>query len=258
MRRQMIRLSRAQEERVLADEGAKKPIEGQAPTAASIDADIERQPSSVSTGWPNDLAARLHAILNERISVEAADLYESATRALGDSGNPKRVALAGFAMRELMDEMECAAGIENSMIDWRKKILEAAQLREESISAPGVDIDNSEAGDTSDAYDSVLEELFREARDAHSRREIGGAAIDRLDVASGDVAPIVKLWRADVWHEYRQYFNKVLHRKKRPTDPELSQRINAFSDFVINFLQPRPFDHLDEIDLLLESGPPGD
>jgi hypothetical protein len=54
---------------------------------------------------------------------------------------------------------------------------------------------------------------------------------------------------------YREYFNRVAH-GGTATDTEFQTRFERFETFLLDWLRPRTFADLDEIDELLLKGPP--
>jgi hypothetical protein len=56
--------------------------------------------------------------------------------------------------------------------------------------------------------------------------------------------------------EFSSYFSGVLHGGMRPTEAEFRARVDAFEGFLLDVLRPRTFADFDDLDDVIEHGPP--
>jgi len=183
----------------------------------------------------------------------AASLYIGALRVLADGANPAGVRQAAYALRELIDELEKAAGLElkgrqlgervRQLCDeWRR----TPRMADGAISsgAPGI------ATSLDEFFDWYEAEL-------PTRRGRAHMTLRGLDPAQRDPPPVVRDARAKSLMRFRDDFNNILHGHYSPSAAEFrTQHIDSFETFLLDWFRPRTFADFDAIDKLLEDGPP--
>lgn len=179
--------------------------------------------------------------------------YEGALRALADQANPVRAEMAGYALRELIQELERAAGAPKKgpslgdLLSSFRPRWEAAERR------PG----DRGLVDHCDPAVFAVDQLLEDANQGHrSRRDRAQETISGLDPVQRLAPPDTEAARIEALLDFRKRFNEVLH-GERPTDPEVfSSLVERFETFLLAWFQPRTFDDFSEIDELLGEGPP--
>jgi len=220
----------------MRDRATSRPAAGDEPTPAGFE--------------PSPRSRELLDILARRFEGDAAQLYEGGLRVFADESNPARLTLAASALREVMDDLESQAGFAHHVPDWKERIaaLEAAwDAAGRSVAAGG-------AGEA--AFVEALERFFTDFHEVPRRRELAEGAIGKFDPARREASPAVRDARAEAWMKLRFYFNNVVHRNFRPTESEFRHQVDAFEDFLFDWLRPPTFAHLDAIDAVLRRGPP--
>jgi len=189
---------------------------------------------------------QLLAALAERQD-EAGALYEGALRVLADRGNPARIRLAACGLRELLDEFH--EGPKGEKLGERVKQLKKRwQVASRSF---GATPDDAETG-----FAATLDAFFVEfERDYPGRRNQASDTIRRLDPSGRAAPPVVHRARGNEWMEFSGYFSGVLH-GGHPTEEAFLSRLQAFERFLLDWLRPRTFADLSEIDNLIAEGPP--
>lgn len=179
--------------------------------------------------------------------------YEGALRALADRANPVRAEMAAYALRELIQELERAAGapkkgpgLGNLLSVFRPK-WEAAERRPNDRGL----VDNC------DQAVFAVDQFLDDAREGHlSRRDRAQETLSGLDPVQRVNPPDTEEGRIEALLEFREEFNEALH-GERPTDAEaFSSLVERFETFLLAWFQPRTFEDFSEIDELLGEGPP--
>lgn len=179
--------------------------------------------------------------------------YEGALRALADLANPVRAEMAAYALRELIQELERAAGapkkgpgLGDLLSTFRTK-WEAAERR------------SSDRGlvDNCDPAVFAVDQFLDEAKEGHlSRRDRAQETLSGLDPVQRVGPPDTEERRIEALLDFREEFNEALH-GERPTDAEaFTPLVERFETFLLAWFQPRTFEDFSEIDELLEEGPP--
>lgn len=181
-----------------------------------------------------------------------ATFYEGALRALADRANPVRAEMAAYALRELIQELERAAGapkkgpgLGDLLRAFRPK-WEAAERRPDDRGL----IDNC------DPAVFAVDQFLDEAKEGHlNRRDRAQETLSGLDPVKR-VGPPDTEERIEALLDFREEFNEALH-GERPTDAEsFAPLVERFETFLLAWFQPRTFEDFTEIDELREEGPP--
>lgn len=179
--------------------------------------------------------------------------YEGALRALADRANPVRAEMAAYALRELIQELERAAGAPKKgpglgdLLNAFRPKWEAAERRPNDRGL----VDNC------DHAVFAVDQFLDDAREGHlSRRDRAQETLSGLDPVQRVNPPDTEEGRIEALLEFREEFNEVLH-GERPTDAEaFSSLVERFETFLLAWFQPRTFEDFSEIDELLGEGPP--
>lgn len=179
--------------------------------------------------------------------------YEGALRTLADRANPARAEMAAYALRELIQELERAAGAPKkgpSLGD----LLSAFRPKWEAAERRSYDrglVDNC------DRAIFAVDQFLDDAREGHrSRRDRAQETLSGLDPVQRVNPPDTEEGRVEALLGFREEFNEALH-GDRPTDAEaFSSLVERFETFLLAWFQPRTFEDFSEIDELLEEGPP--
>jgi hypothetical protein len=179
---------------------------------------------------------------------QAALLYEGALRVLADGDNPARVRLAACGLRELLDDFQDAPKGESLKVRIKNLQKEWKVARRSVDGVP----DGAATG-----FTVVLDDFFVQFdADYPQRRSQASATVDKLDPSGRSAAPVVQGARGDRWMEFSSYFSTVLHGGMRPTEAEFRSRVDAFEGFLLDVFRPRTFADFDDLDDVIERGPP--
>jgi hypothetical protein len=186
-------------------------------------------------------------VLSEK-SKEAGALYQSALSVLADRENPRSVRLAACGLRELLDELHEEEETE-TLGNRVKKLSEQWDVAKRSV---GVTSESLDSG-----FIQTLEVFFVEhKKDYPGRRSQASDTIQRLDPSGRTAPPTVNEARGREWMTFSSYFSNVLHGKIRPTEDAFRAQLEAFERFLLDWLRPRTFDDLSDMDDLIAKGPP--
>jgi hypothetical protein len=153
------------------------------------------------------------------------------------------------ALRELLDEFHDAPKGEK-LGNRVKKLKERWDVARRSYGAAPA---SGESG-----FAQTLEEFFLEfERDYPARRSQASDTIGRLDPSGRTAPPVVHRARGEEWMDFSGYFSGVLHGGKQPTEEAFMSRLEAFERFLLDWLRPRTFADLGDIDEMIAEGPPG-
>jgi hypothetical protein len=180
----------------------------------------------------------------------ALALYRGALRLLADSDNPAAVRLAAAGVRELMDELQGAAGFETTAPDLLPRVRRLAN--EWEVVRPAF----AEGGEQADGFGQTLDAFFAWFDAQPSQRQQAVATFDRLDPAGRNAPPVVGEARAAAWMSFRRWFNDVLHGNLEASEAEFGLELGRLEALLLAWLSPRPFKDLDRIDALLKGAPP--
>lgn len=197
-----------------------------------------------------ELSGRAHDVLAAlaKHNDEASALYQSALRVLADRENPARVRLAACGLRELLDAFHEEE--ESETLGTRvKRLCDQWEVAKHSLGITGEAMDSG--------FIQILEDFFVEyKKDYPGRRNQASDTIGRLDPSGRTVPPTVHHARGREWMTFSGYFSRVLHGDVRPTEDAFRAKLEAFERFLLDWLRPRTFDDLSEIDDLIAKGPP--
>jgi hypothetical protein len=225
-------------------------MDAESTTAAGARA---RAPGDLPGPLQLELTVRSRALLEvlQDFKGEARKRYEGALRVLADASNPIRFQLCAHALRELMDDIEKEAGVlrQGPSLGVRVRTLREEWSVARDSSAPGSDAIGL-------GFARRLDDFFAAFDvDLPRRRDRASATLAALDPARREPPPAVRVGRAGAWMEYRDYFTAVAHGSVA-TVAEFQSRFDGFETFLLDWLRPRTFADLDEIDELLLKGPP--
>jgi hypothetical protein len=187
----------------------------------------------------------LLGILAERFEGEVFGLYSGALRIAFDDANPARLPLAASALREAMDDLEREGGFAHRVPDWLQRIAKLEKAWKVVQRSGGIE-----------GFAATLDEFFVEAGNFPSRRSLAEGTLGRFDPTGRDAPPAVREARAAQWMEFREFFNKVLHRRIKVTDSEFRRQFEAFEAFLLDWLRPPVTADQAVLDELLAMGPP--
>jgi len=168
---------------------------------------------------------------------------------VADPANPARIQLAAHALRELLNELEHAAGLAPKKPSLKERVHKLYQQWE--AAQPSLEINPDRSG-----FVQTLSEFFKEFHDDYpTRRDQGGITIDSLDPARRVAPPAVREARADLWMDFRDNLNRIAHGKEC-SDAEFREQLQRLEGFLFDLLRPRTLADFREIDELLEKTSP--
>jgi hypothetical protein len=201
---------------------------------------------------PGERARQLLGVLGDQ-DCDAAIYYQGVLRVLPDAANPVALKMAAYGLRELMEELEAAAGVTSKSKD--RGLTERVRDLSEEWESAGRPVDGAADPDRAEillAFDRFLIDFDESDK---RRRERAKVAIAALDPARREEPPEVQDARADAWMGFRDRFNKVLHHGSKVTEADFRADLDSFESFLMRWLRPRTFADFDALDELLEKGP---
>lgn len=188
------------------------------------------------------------AILLETGGAEAHGLFVSAHEVLTQQTNPRRERMCGYALRELLDELESQAGVARNgpglgvRVDALRTVWERAERDEDDTI-----VDHR--------FTRAIDTFFDDhAADFPRRRQRAEMTIKGLDPAGPVEVPAVRSKQIERLMRLRDDLNKILHRGGDPK--RVYSLLDETESFLLSWLRPRPFDDASEIDQFLREGPP--
>ena len=180
----------------------------------------------------------------------AGAFYEGALRTMADPANPTRARMAAYACREVIEQLEIEAGIEEN---GRPGLSERVIALRKSWQAVPRAADGSLEGSL--AVAEMIDRFFKQYdADYSSRRARADMTIVALDPTGRQGPPAVRSARIDALMEFRQEFNATLHGTGDTSG--FYALMERFEGFLLAWLRPRPSESFNEIDDLLRQGPP--
>jgi hypothetical protein len=181
----------------------------------------------------------------------AVGCYLGSIRVLGDEENPSRVEMASYGMREMLDELEIAAGIaENKGAGLGERV---RNLKDAWAGAKRGDDGALQAQQVK--LTKKIDDFFDDFdRDFPRRRLRAGMTIRGLSPVSRSWPPAVESRMAERLVEVRKRLNKGLHRGDGLSVGELGELIDELEDFLLRLFRPPTFEDFSEIDAILEQG----
>jgi hypothetical protein len=181
---------------------------------------------------------------------DASILYRDALRILDDDSYETQTRMAAYALREVLEELEKSSGIKKPA-DLGPRV---STLREDWMRiAPSAGEDLAAVGEeAARMLDAFVEQLDA---DRKTRRERAQITLSGLDPSRVLGPPEVGHARTKALLAFRGRFNPVLHGGESLPRSEFLARLEDFEVFLIDWLRPRTFEDLDELDALLELGP---
>jgi hypothetical protein len=194
----------------------------------------------------------LETLLRERGRL--GHFYEGALRVLADTSNPVRVEMAAYSLRELIEELERAAVTSPSKGPRLGDLVELLKSNWEKAERNA--IGDGLVNPCDPAVRAVDEFLAEADCGEKKRRNRAQTAIRELDPARREGPPAVLELRVERLMEFREEFNKVLHRPEATAVAELDAKLRRFEHFLLDWFRPQTFADFDAIDTLLNEGPP--
>lgn len=182
----------------------------------------------------------------------AGVLYEGGLRVLADAGNPARVRQAAYSLREMIGELEAAAGLVRADPNLKKRVQDLRdQVDKASRSRRGQELVFADLG-------GILEDFFAAFEaDFPTRRGRAQTTIHGLDPAKRVGPPTVSDERTRALMDFQTRFNNILHGNYDVSVAEFQLQLERFESFLVDWLSPRTFADFDELDEFLAEGPPG-
>lgn len=198
---------------------------------------------------------RLYMKLADK-SIRLARMYLGALRVLSQHENPDRLALAAHDLRELMEKFPEYVNISiRPPVSMGTKVNE---LKETWLDAQKSTCRQDDMwGGTIDAKLSKLlqdmDAFFKwKERDQPSQIEKVVKTLRELDPARRRVPPSVEKIMGQLWRTINAYFQAVAHHGKGDTTEEdFEGHLRELEYFLIERIDPRTFDDLDEIDAII-------
>lgn len=195
----------------------------------------------------------LVSLLNDKAG--AVGCYLGSIRVLSDEGNPTRVEMACYGMREMLDELEIAASVEENRGAGLKE--RVRNLKDSWAGAKRGDEGALTGGQTK--LTRRVDDFFDEFdRDFPRRRLRAAMTVRGLSPVSRSWPPAVKNHMAERLYEIRERLNKGLHRGDGLNLAELMELIDELEGFLLRLFRPPTFEDFSRIDAILEQGSLGD
>jgi hypothetical protein len=202
---------------------------------------MQNTPQLVLT--PVQLALR--EALNARDST-LGNMYYGALLALTAEGNPERFSQCAQSLRELIqrltyvqDDVNLGTKVKELGEKWRKCKKTSGGVREQILNTMAADLD---------IFFSWVDEK------RSSRGKLARKILDELDPMFAMLPADIIDSQAKVWLELRKHFENVAHHNHLPQEAAFKERVDAFSSFLLNLLQPRTSDNFAEIQKLIREG----
>jgi hypothetical protein len=181
---------------------------------------------------------------------DSARFYAGALRVLNDGGNPVRIEMAAYGLREMLDELEIAAGLTPSGSSLGARVRElkdawaaAKHEGDGSLSSGQVKLTRKMGSFFTD-FD----------RDYPSRRIRAGMTVRGIAPFERSWPPVVEREAADRLMALRKRLNKGLHRGDGLTRSQLLAVLDELETFLRGVMAPPTFDRFDEIDAIVARG----
>ena len=181
----------------------------------------------------------------------AAGCYLGAIRVLNDGENQMRAEMVAYGMREMLEELEIAAGIVESQGDG---LGERVQNLKDAWEGANRGADGALAAGQ-DKLTRKVDVFFEEFdRDFPRRRLRAAMTIRGLSPVSRGWPPAVESAMADRLIDFRARLNKGLHRGDGLSLSEVIELVGEIEDFLLRTFRPPTFEDFSQIDAIIERG----
>jgi hypothetical protein len=187
----------------------------------------------------------------------AIGMYLEAQRAIARDDGPESIHVAGYQLREFMNELPRALDlpvVAHAQLKEKVKTL-VEQWQHRSVKSE-CDKDGAWTGEIDGhlrgALSIVTEFTTWVAESVPSRRVEIGIVVQRLSPTSHPLPPPLLKLRTDEWSALYGYFNDVLHHNHTPDQSEFAQKVARLESFLLEYLEPRTFEDQGAIDSLIE------
>jgi hypothetical protein len=191
---------------------------------------------------------------------ELADMYLGALIVLKQGNNPDRFSHSAHGIRELMEKLPRFYDVEikEQTTTLKSKVHELRQACQpliEKIDKCNLDKPEEKSDGFLNKIKVTLEAFFSWFEKHHPTRKAEIAkTLQKIDgVGRAMPQPLEKL-NVQYWDEMRDYFQAIAHHRKKPTEKDYRQWMDAFERFLLDRLYPRTFADFDELDKLIQKG----
>jgi hypothetical protein len=201
----------------------------------------------------------LHEALRQ-LSPNLADLYLGAVIARTNDQNPDRLPQAAHSVREMMNAMPGAVGVEVRELD--ERFGNRLSGFRDSWGPLRAREANAEGEPWQGEIDRVLRRFLTKASgffawyDEHKprRRAEFGDTLNRLEPSARSLPSELQATNVAAWESMREFFIKVCHHSVTTDVQAFDARLEQLEAFLLDRLQPRTFEDFDEIDAILREG----
>jgi hypothetical protein len=188
-------------------------------------------------------------------------MYLGALAVLRHADNPDRLPQAAHSMRELIEKLPAAFGLQ--MRPNIPLITERVRGLYDSWRKVCANSECYDSGNWVGEVDRILRKWLQELpaffdqfnEQSPSRRGRLAAALQEFDDSAHHLPDRLINLNAKYWHELWQFFEDVCHHGRRDTTPEaFDQWLYALEKFLLDRLRPRTFDEMDTLDAIIEEG----
>lgn len=188
---------------------------------------------------------------------QLSEMYAGALQVL-QSDNRDRYALAAHNLRELMEKLPTYVDVPSTGTGGTSRAPKPlnAQVREFHDHWKSV----ASGLESATEITSRLRTFLRRTREFFEyfeasfpkRRELTTAALRKLDQSETPLPGPIEMHRVVLWDKYREFFLSIAHHGKVCPGDEFMQWLQAFENFLVDFIAPRTFDDFAVIDVLIE------
>lgn len=198
----------------------------------------------------------LYLMLDKK-DTELSKMYLGALYVLNQKQNPDRLSLAAHGIRELLEKLPKIVGItpqKPDLVDRCKKLAnkwERDALQSECL------IEGTFNGKIDRKMQLFLVQaaiFFKWFSGRPSRRDERTKMMRALDSIPINLPKPIEKIRTDELAEYVGYFNGVSHHTNAASDIEFSKYLYHVERFLLDFLQPRTFEDLSNLDAIIKAG----
>lgn len=183
-------------------------------------------------------------------------MYLEALSAIDRVGTVESLHVAAYELREFMNALPTVLDVPvasyphmkvkvNELVAW----FERESVKSESFS------DGIRSGDIDGHAGRLLEKLGEFAMwwrtNVPSRRHEIKAVLRELTPIDRPMPEVLWDARSGQWSNLLGYFQGVTHHQKRPALDEFLERLGLLEEFLLDYLEPRTFEDLDEIDSVI-------
>lgn len=229
--------------------------------------DIPEQEESLSDSkLPFILNSQQQTLFNALLEKDGklARIYMGTIRILGDDGNPDRIALASHNIRELINLLPRYLGVDikDRQVSLRDKVYNLRTQWQRATTKSNCYDQNDWQGEIDPPLKLLLgkvnsfftwyDDNFRK------RKNVVLDTLRKLDPAPIPLPEPIANLHVEEWEQYYSYFVALAHHDKATTIDELNLWINSLERFLLDRLQPRTFEDIDEIDRIIRQAEEND